>query len=115
MWNQMFSYRRVSLQDIPKPSVRLITPWADVFPTEKVELSCRVEGSSAWRYRWYRDAREMEVGGDGSTLTITAATPGHAVRYMCRGRHRSRSVTTYNSAELTLNVYGESMVASGFY
>ncbi|KAG7256246.1 hypothetical protein CRUP_017143 [Coryphaenoides rupestris] len=107
--------QKLSVSDIPKPSLKLITSWADVFPTEKVELSCRVEGSSAWTYEWYRGGQKMEVGEDGSILSIVASTSGHAGRYTCRGRHRSRSVTTDNSDRLTLNVYGESMVASGFY
>lgn len=114
MWNQIFSSHRVSLQDIPKPSVQLITLWPDVFPTEKVELGCRVEGSSVWRFTWYRNGSEIEAVGDGATLTIRDATAGHSGQYVCEGRHSSRSVTTNTSDGLTLQVYGESTVASGY-
>ncbi|CAL8366998.1 unnamed protein product [Lota lota] len=102
--------RSLEVTDIPKPTIKLNTPWPQVFCTERVELDCRVEGSSEWRYIWYRDRTEIQAGNgdlatDGTTLSFPAALTIHAGKYTCKGQHKSRTLTTYKiSDELTLKV-----------
>ncbi|KAK0145856.1 Hemicentin-1 [Merluccius polli] len=102
----------LSISDIPKATIKGNTPWSDMFPTESVELTCRAEGSSEWRYMWYRDSKpvvdeRVVLSPDGSTLSFRAAPLVHAGQYMCRGQHKERDVSTHNSTEHPLKVYGE--------
>ncbi|XP_068608306.1 carcinoembryonic antigen-related cell adhesion molecule 5-like [Brachionichthys hirsutus] len=81
----------------PKPSLRLLTPWTDVFENETVGFSCDVE-SSDWTVTWYLD--EVEVSEDDSlminpeesSLNITAITEAYQGTYVCRAQLESRSV-----------------------
>jgi hypothetical protein len=84
-----------------------------VFYTERVELSCTVEGSSEWKFTWFRDSKEIQadhvvLSTDGTTLSIPAASVVDAGKYMCKGQHKNRTLTTHNSDELPLTVNGES-------
>ena len=84
-----------------------------MFYTERVELSCTVEGSSEWKFTWFRDSKEIKadhvvLSTDGTTLSIPAASVVDAGEYMCKGQHKNRTLTTYNSDKLTLKVDGES-------
>ncbi|CAL8319721.1 unnamed protein product [Merluccius merluccius] len=83
-----------------------------MFPTESVVLTCRAEGSSEWRYMWYRDSKpvvdeSVVLSPDGSTLSFRAAPSVHAGQYMCRGQHKERDVSTHNSTEHPLKVHDE--------
>jgi hypothetical protein len=89
-----------------------------VFYTERVELSCTVEGSSEWKFTWFRDSKEIQadhvvLSTDGTTLSIPAASVVDAGKYMCEGQHKNRTLTPYKSDELTLKVDGESTVCLG--
>ena len=79
-----------------------------MFVTERVELNCTLEGSSAWRFTWFRDSKE--IPDDGATLSIPTASTEHAGQYMCRGDDFSRNLTTHDSDEFTLKVNGGSTV-----
>ncbi|KAJ3586235.1 hypothetical protein NHX12_012635 [Muraenolepis orangiensis] len=95
--------------DRPSPTLRKDPGFE---PFERVELNCGVEGSSEWKYVWYRGGKQIQAEGGhvvlaagGTTLSIPAASDVHAGQYMCRGRHKSRAVSTSSSAGLTLKVY----------
>ncbi|XP_068588665.1 basement membrane-specific heparan sulfate proteoglycan core protein isoform X2 [Cebidichthys violaceus] len=95
----------------PVPSLQLHSEWSDVFPSEKVELSCSVTGSSDWIVTWYRNAQQLEpdpnvsLSAEGSKLTITAATQTYSGSYSCKAQHKTKSVTTESSNSVKLTVY----------
>ncbi|XP_056443473.1 hemicentin-1-like isoform X2 [Gadus chalcogrammus] len=100
----------LEVKGIPKPAIKLNTAWSQVFYTERVELSCTVEGSSEWKFTWFRDSKEIQadhvvLSTDGTTLSIPAASIGDAGKYMCKGQHKNRNLTAYDmSDELPLIV-----------
>lgn len=103
----------VKLPVPPTPSLQQNTAWLDVFPNEKVEFSCAISGSSDWTFIWQRDSVDLNdadqhVSISGSVLTITAAAPmaGH---YVCKGRHKTKDVTTPPSNSFEVKVYGRSL------
>ena len=107
---------------IPVPSLELKTQWLDVFPAERVEMSCGVQGSSDWTYTWYRDGRELggghisvSSGAERSSLIISSAKLEDAGTYTCRGQHRTRPVKTESSNNLILIVHGEHSLSVAFY
>ncbi|XP_044065660.1 basement membrane-specific heparan sulfate proteoglycan core protein isoform X2 [Siniperca chuatsi] len=97
--------------EIPLPSLKLITPWLDVFPTEIVKMSCGMNGSSGWTYTWYKEGQKVQADNvvsfdsNGATLSINSASAAHAGRYKCNGHLKDRSVSSSFSPELTLRVY----------
>lgn len=104
--------KTLSISEIPTPSLKQVTHWLDVFPTEAVKLSCGMrQGSSSWKYVWYKDTAEVRGDGlvtfdpDGTTLSISSASASHRGKYKCLGRLKSRSVVSNSSSELTLRVY----------
>ncbi|CAL8250131.1 unnamed protein product [Arctogadus glacialis] len=101
----------LEVKGLPKPAIKLNTAWYQVFYTEGVELSCTVEGSSEWKFTWFRDSKEIQadhvvLSTDGTTLSIPAASIGDAGEYMCKGQHKNRNLATHNSNELPLKVNG---------
>ncbi|XP_068454176.1 hemicentin-2 [Clinocottus analis] len=96
---------------IPVPSIKLITPWFDVFPTESVKFSCGMNGSSDWIYTWYIYTQEVQAdhtasfGLDAATLFISSASASRRGQYKCTAKLKSRSVSSIFSERLTLDVY----------
>ncbi|XP_071376559.1 basement membrane-specific heparan sulfate proteoglycan core protein [Centroberyx affinis] len=111
VFNTEYSEERIlCISEIPVPLLKLMTPWLDVFPTESVELSCGIQSNSDWSYHWYRGSEllvdhSISLTSDGATLSIHSASNSHQGQYKCRGRHKSRSLSTKTSSELTLQVY----------
>uniref|UniRef100_A0A3Q1FIM8 Titin-like n=1 Tax=Acanthochromis polyacanthus TaxID=80966 RepID=A0A3Q1FIM8_9TELE len=104
--------RTLLISEIPVPSLKKVTQWLDVFPTEGVKFSCEMPTSSDWTYTWYKDTKvqtnaSMTYGQDKSTLTIHSASPSHRGNYSCSAKLKIRSVKTSRSSELRLDVYGE--------
>lgn len=102
-----------SFLEIPTPKLKKGSQWLDVFPTESVKLRCGIEGSSEWTYTWYRDGNEVQAAGvsfeaDKTSLLINSATASRRGSYTCRGKLKSRSVTSNSSPEVQLKIYGES-------
>ncbi|XP_070695542.1 basement membrane-specific heparan sulfate proteoglycan core protein [Pempheris klunzingeri] len=97
--------------EIPVPSLKLLTQWADVFPTESVRLSCGMDGSSDWTYMWHKDGHKVQADdvlsfdSNGATLTVSSASAAHAGKYTCKGHLNDRSVSSNFSSGLTLTVY----------
>ncbi|XP_075952522.1 Fc receptor-like protein 5 [Anarhichas minor] len=112
MYNTQYSDERLlHVSEIPVPSLKLITPWLDVFPTESVKFSCGMDGTADWNYRWFKDKQPVQAdstasfGLDAATLSISSASASHHGRYSCSGKFKSRDVTSNCSDGLTLDVY----------
>ncbi|GLD46134.1 titin-like isoform X2 [Lates japonicus] len=103
--------QNLRISEIPVPSLKLETPWLDVFPTERVNFSCGMEDN--WIYTWYKDGKAIHSDGtvstssDGATLNITSAATSHRGQYSCSGKlnSKTRSVTSHASPGVTLSVY----------
>ncbi|XP_010764984.1 carcinoembryonic antigen-related cell adhesion molecule 5 [Notothenia coriiceps] len=97
--------------EIPVPSLKRITPWLDVFPTEGVKLSCGMDGSSNWTYTWFRDGQlvtkddALSFDSDAANLSISSASASQRGQYSCSAQLKSRSVSSNSSSETTLEVY----------
>ncbi|XP_056131141.1 hemicentin-2-like [Lampris incognitus] len=106
--------RTLRVSERPVPSLALRSPWQDVFPSEEVKLSCGVQSSNAeWIYKWFKDSQAVQMddsvsqSSDGASLAISSASDEHRGTYSCRGRHRSRPVSTKTSDGLLLEVYDQ--------
>ncbi|XP_072306345.1 hemicentin-1 [Eucyclogobius newberryi] len=108
----------IHISEIPIPSVKNMTPWLDVFPTETVRLGCGVQtGASDWIYKWSKDGQRISHEGesdesvkterneDGSVLTIHSSV-SHKGKYSCMAqlKARRRVKSTYSPA-IGLQVY----------
>ncbi|XP_073326373.1 hemicentin-1 [Pagrus major] len=105
--------RLLTISEIPVPSLKKVTEWLDVFPAESVTLSCGMDGSSDWKYTWYKDGQEVQKTPDNnvsfdldaSTLNIYSASSLNRGQYSCSAKLKSRSVNSNSSSGLTLSVY----------
>lgn len=104
--------------EIPVPALKNLTQWLDVFPTERVSLSCGMDSTSAWKYTWYRDGSKLPgndhtvaLDSDGTILNIGSASAEHSGEYSCSGTLKSRPVHSNRSSTLTLRVYGEVLLS----
>ncbi|XP_032376618.1 sialoadhesin [Etheostoma spectabile] len=102
---------QLNILEIPVPSLKLATPWLDVFPTESVKLSCGMDGTSDWTYTWDKDGQQVRADivasfdSNGATLSISSASAAHAGQYNCKGHLKDRSLSSSSSSGLTLKVY----------
>lgn len=101
--------------EIPVPSLKLLTPWLDVFPSESVHMSCGMNDSSDWTYTWYKDDERVRtesffaVDSRGS-LFMNSTSAVCSGEYSCKGHLNSRSVSSKSSSGLLLTVYGECLL-----
>ncbi|KAM7411848.1 hypothetical protein PAMA_021701 [Pampus argenteus] len=101
----------LNVLEIPVPVLSRGTRWSDVFPTENVKFSCKMQDSLSWTYTWYRDGQVIQPDNtvsfdpDKATLSISSASDSHAGQYMCKGFLSSRSVNSSFSSGLDLTVY----------
>ncbi|XP_040007920.1 hemicentin-1 isoform X2 [Xiphias gladius] len=112
MYHAERSDRRIlQISEIPVPSLKQMTQWLDVFPTESVKLSCGMQRGSDWIYMWYKDGQKVQADNtvsfdlNGATLSISSASASYRGQYSCLGKLKSRPVTSNPSSELTLSVY----------
>ncbi|XP_048839575.1 Fc receptor-like protein 5 [Brienomyrus brachyistius] len=68
----------------------------DIYPGDRITLSCTVEGGSVgWKYLWYKDRQGTELfnpdnsSTDGSSYTIISAALSHSGQYWCRAQRGS--------------------------
>ncbi|XP_034551723.1 titin [Notolabrus celidotus] len=104
----------VDIAEIPLPSTKAKTTWLDVFPSERVNMSCGMNDSkevtSDWMYTWYKDNQKVQADDTTSlepdgTLSIKSASASQQGRYSCSAKLKSRSVYSSNSSGQTLVVY----------
>lgn len=97
--------------EIPVPTLKLVTKWPDVFPTENVNMSCEMQTDSAdWTYAFYRDGTKVQDYNsekDTRNFSITSASTSDRGNYSCSGKLKSRDVYSITSSPLKLHVYGE--------
>uniref|UniRef100_A0A8C6TBT6 Ig-like domain-containing protein n=2 Tax=Neogobius melanostomus TaxID=47308 RepID=A0A8C6TBT6_9GOBI len=96
-----------AVDDVPEPSVKLVTPWADVFVNEVVTLSCEV-ASTGWSFSWLKNGQTLSADGDllmtGANLNIIALR-SHTGAYSCKANHKDRPVHSEPSQPLDVKVY----------
>uniref|UniRef100_A0A3P8UF19 Ig-like domain-containing protein n=1 Tax=Cynoglossus semilaevis TaxID=244447 RepID=A0A3P8UF19_CYNSE len=113
-WSDYSHVIQLEVKEIPVPALKNLTQWLDVFPTERVSLSCGMDSTSAWKYTWYRDGSKLPgndhtvaLDSDGTILNIGSASAEHSGEYSCSGTLKSRPVHSNRSSTLTLRVYAE--------
>ncbi|XP_042083135.1 hemicentin-1 isoform X3 [Haplochromis burtoni] len=108
-FNTEFSDQRtVQISEIPVPTLKLVTKWPDVFPTESVNMSCEMQKDSAdWTYAFYRDGTEVQHYNSDKdrNLSITSASTSDGGNYSCSGKLKSRDVYSTKGSPLNLHVY----------
>ncbi|XP_008302306.1 titin-like [Stegastes partitus] len=97
--------------DPPTPTLKLVSPWLDVFENEMVEFSCEVS-SSDWTSTWYRNQENLEntdiefnMDEEGSTLNVTSITKAAQGDYTCKAHLTSRGVNSGFSNSVKVSVY----------
>lgn len=99
--------------EIPVPSLKKVTQWLDIFPSEEMEMQCGMDGSNNWIYTWYKDGQDVQPGNevsfglDKTSLSISSASSSHGGQYNCSAKLKSRDVKSIISSGLTFSVYGE--------
>ncbi|KAM9855233.1 sialoadhesin-like [Aulostomus maculatus] len=100
-----------SVYEPPVPFLQLLSSQLDVFPSEKVQFSCTVNGSSDWTFTWFRDKQPLNTNdpdlsftAQQEVLTISRVSPAHAGTYSCKGHDGSKRDTP-DSNQLELTVY----------
>ncbi|KAG7477818.1 hypothetical protein MATL_G00073670 [Megalops atlanticus] len=91
---------------LPRTTLTLQSEWTEVFITEKVTLSCEIQGrSTEWMYKWYRNGQQLPVQNPKATITFTSAKSDTGT-YTCRGEYKRRRVYTDSSNAVTIKVSG---------
>ncbi|XP_034733608.1 carcinoembryonic antigen-related cell adhesion molecule 6-like [Etheostoma cragini] len=73
----------------PTPTLKLLSPWLDVFENETVMFRCELENNE-WMFTWYRDNNRVTYTKDPnledvqSYLNITSVTRSHQGGYACK-------------------------------
>ncbi|CAI5647596.1 unnamed protein product [Oreochromis niloticus] len=111
-FNTEFSDQRtLQISEIPVPTLKLVTKWPDVFPTENVNMRCEMQTDSAdWTYAFYRDGTKVQdynSATDTRSLSITSASASDRGNYSCSGKLKIRDVYSITSSPLKLNVYAQ--------
>lgn len=90
----------------PVPSVHLLTPWHDVFPSEKVEFQCNISNSSEYTFTWSRDGKNILASnsGEGSLLTVTVGALDSG-SYTCKAHHTATGHQTASGNSEMLTVH----------
>lgn len=103
----------------PTPSMKLRTPWSDVFQMESVELSCDV-GRPNWKVIWHRNGIALQedpalvLSFGGALLNITSTSRAHEGRYACKVHLESRGVSSDFSNTTEVTVYGKLCFSASF-
>uniref|UniRef100_A0A8C5D658 Titin-like n=1 Tax=Gouania willdenowi TaxID=441366 RepID=A0A8C5D658_GOUWI len=97
--------------EIPVPTLKLLSKWMDVFPTESVTLRCGMQSGSRWTYTWYKGTQRVQADStvsfdsDRATLFIKSASAANEGAYKCEGHLQDRAVRSKFSSDLNLQVY----------
>lgn len=99
-----------AVDGVPVPSVKLLSPWLDVFVNETVTLDCEA-GSTDWSFSWLKDGQPLSEDGSltikeqGANLHIESASVSHMGAYSCKAHHKTRAVHSEPSQTLDVKVY----------
>ncbi|XP_016328905.1 basement membrane-specific heparan sulfate proteoglycan core protein-like [Sinocyclocheilus anshuiensis] len=100
----------LSVTDLPR-STLTVTPDSPVFTGETVNLTCKIESHSNWRYEWYKggnnsvmlqSSERYTVNRD--TLTIRGLNESDQDQYWCRGQRDERPKSSQESERINLSV-----------
>ncbi|XP_041860410.1 obscurin [Melanotaenia boesemani] len=100
----------LQVSDPPKPTLKLLSGWQDVFVTEKVSLSCEVS-SPDWTFTWYKDKNQLQkdsvltINEKGTLFNITSVSQTHQGQYACKAHLTSRGVNSEFSNMVNIKVY----------
>ncbi|XP_058874535.1 Fc receptor-like protein 5 [Acipenser ruthenus] len=102
---------RLSLKELPQPTITLEPPFLEICTGETVTLRCGVEvGSAGWKYLWYKDSEDtpvLQTAGrsiTGDSYTITAAAVSDQGQYCCRGQRGDQPLYSQLSDKVILTV-----------
>ncbi len=88
----------------PKPVVG-VDPDRRVFRGETVTLTCDIQQTGDWRYRWNKDYKHVY---SGQKYIISSVDWSHSGVYSCRGTQSRAPTYSQTSDGVTLTVSGES-------
>ncbi|XP_035500650.2 titin isoform X1 [Scophthalmus maximus] len=99
--------RSLLVSDPPTTSLKLLSPWLDVFENETVELKCEVEGSDWLTFTWYKNQQKLQtdLDEDSPYLNITQVTQTDQGVYACKVQIAFRNVISELSNNATVIVY----------
>ncbi len=87
-----------------KPVVDIV-PDGRVFRGETVTLTCDIQQTGDWQYRWHKDYKQVY---SGQNYIISSVDPSHRGVYRCRGTQSQAPTYSRYSDGVTLTVSGES-------
>uniref|UniRef100_A0A096LXD4 Ig-like domain-containing protein n=1 Tax=Poecilia formosa TaxID=48698 RepID=A0A096LXD4_POEFO len=93
----------LDVSDPPKPILKLLSPWSDVYENEVLKFSCEVS-SSEWTVTWHRD-QNLIANENGLELNIAAAKVSDRGEYSCKAHQKHRGVSSASSNTSTVSVY----------
>ncbi|KAI1890620.1 hypothetical protein AGOR_G00155540 [Albula goreensis] len=97
----------LNVYDLPHVALTLQPGWTEIFNTERVTLSCKIEGAvNDWGYLWYKNGQKLSVDRTRDSYSITSAGPSDSGTYTCKGEHKKRPLNTYSSNSVQLHVLG---------
>nr|XP_033485460.1 titin isoform X2 [Epinephelus lanceolatus] len=94
--------------DQPRPSVKMVSPWLEVFENETLAFSCEVDINDDWTYTWYKNKEvvleDMNTDKVDSYLNITGITRASQGDYTCGVQvgTRRRSSGISNATHITV-------------
>ena len=96
------------------PTATLQSVKTDVYTGDRVTLTCAVEGSSGWRFYWYRHTTDSDPvnSSDWSTYSFTPGSVSEGGQFWCRGGRGDPVFYTQYSSPVHINVTGESSTVS---
>uniref|UniRef100_A0AAQ4Q223 Ig-like domain-containing protein n=1 Tax=Gasterosteus aculeatus aculeatus TaxID=481459 RepID=A0AAQ4Q223_GASAC len=98
------------VSDPPKPSLKLLSPWPDVFENETVEFRCEVH-SPDWTISWNKGGNESRdeldeiQNAEGPFLNLTGIYATYEGGYTCKAHLKSRGVSSGFSNTVNITVY----------
>lgn len=101
----------VHFPDLPKPVLKLIQGWTDVFENEIIEFFCEVD-SEIYNFTWYRNNEQLQedtvltLYPDDPYLNITSVEQVHQGGYTCQVYSEKRSSLEFSNT-VNITVYGE--------
>ncbi|XP_016338431.1 basement membrane-specific heparan sulfate proteoglycan core protein-like [Sinocyclocheilus anshuiensis] len=108
--SQSSSAVSLTVTDLPRSSL-IVTPDSPVFTGDTVNLTCKIESHSNWRYEWYKGgnnsvmlqtSERYTVNRD--TVTIRGLNESDQDQYWCRGQRDERPKSSQESERINLSV-----------
>lgn len=101
----------IKVSDVPRPTVKLLSPWLDVIEKEQVLLQCETVGPD-WSFTWFRegeiitDSPHGRMSGDGGArLTLPSVSQSVQGLYTCSAHHNTKHVKSGQSKPLKITVH----------